>query len=213
MANSFSTDNLKQQFKDNKQLRTISFAVGGIIVLLAGFLLYKQFVSGPKNEKSKDAFYTGLNYAAKDSTDQAIKALEPIVKKYDGYVGGEDAQFVLGRQYMEKGNFKKALETLEDVKASDTYVKVYVIGLQGDCYSELGKYKEALEKYESAARTNPNDKTSPEYLFKAAMVAEQIGEFDKATGLYEEIRDNYSVYAGQKGIDKYIARTSNTKKK
>lgn len=213
MANSINTNNLKQQFKDNKQLRMITFAIGGVLLVLVGYLLYRQFIFGPQNDKSKGAFYTGLNYAAKDSTDQAIDALIPVVKKYDGTVGGEDAQFILGRQYMEKGNFKKALETLEGVKVSDTYVRVYVVGLQGDCYSELGKYQEALDKYEEAAGINENDKTSPEYLFKAALVAEHLKQFEKATELYEKIRDNYNVFAQQKAIDKYIARAKNTKVK
>ena len=213
MAYNNSTSNLKQQFKDNKQLRLITFAVGGVLVVLIGYLLYRQFVYGPKNEKSKEAYYPGLNYAAKDSTDKAIEMLEPVVKKYDGTVGGENAQYVLGRQYMDKGDFKKALQTLEGVKTSDTYVRVYTVGLQGDCYSELGKYKEALDKYEDAAGINENEKTTPEYLFKAAMVAEQLEQFEKATELYEKIRDNYAMFSQQKAIDKYIARTKNKKAK
>jgi len=208
-----STSNLKQQFKDNKQLRLITFAVGGVLVVLVGYLLYRQFVYGPANDKSKGGFYEALNYAAKDSTDKAIELLEPFVKKNDGYIGGEDAQYILGRQYMEKGNFKKALETLEGVKVSDTYVRVYVVGLQGDCYSELGNYKEALSKYEEAAGINENEKTSPEYLFKAGLVAEQLNDNEKATELYEKIRDNYTMFGQQKAIDKYIARTKNKKVK
>lgn len=213
MANTINTNNLKQQFKENKQLRMITFAIGGVLLLLVGYLLYRQFIFGPKNDKSKGVFHTGLNYAAKDSTDQAIDALLPVVKKYDGTVGGENAQFILGRQYMEKGNFKKALEALEGVKVSDTYVRVYAVGLQGDCYSELGKYQEAMDKYEEAASINENDKTSPEYLFKAALVAEHLKQFEKATELYEKIRDTYSVFGQMKAIDKYIARAKNSKVK
>ena len=43
----------------------------------------------PDNEKSKDAYWIGLNYASQDSTDLAIDALKPVVKKYDGKIGGE----------------------------------------------------------------------------------------------------------------------------
>ena len=213
MSKYSSTNNLKQQFKDNKQLRLITFAVGGVLIILIGYLLYRQFIFGPKNDKSKAAYYPGLNYAAKDSTDKAVELLEQVVKQYDGTVGGENAQFVLGRQYMEQGNFKKALETLKDVKTSDTYVRVYTIGLQGDCYSEMGKYEDALDKYEKAAGINENEKTSPEYLFKAALVAEHLQQFEKATELYEKIRDNYTLFSQQKAIEKYIARAKNKKVK
>lgn len=213
MAKSSSTTNLKQQFKENKQLRLITFSIGGVIVVLAGYLVYRQFVFGPTNEKSKDAYTEGLNYAAQDSTDLAIETLEPVAKKYDGTVGGENAQVILARQYMEKGNFKKALTTLEEVNVSDTYVKIGVVGLTGDCYSEMGKYDDALAAYEKAAGMNENEKTTPEYLFKAALVAEQLKKFDKATEFYTRIRDEFSAFAQQKAIDKYIARASNKKVK
>lgn len=204
-----STEDLKEQFKTNKQLRTTTYVVGGIAVLLVGYLGYRQFIFGPENEQSKSAFVTGLNYAAKDSTDKAIESLEPIAKKYNGTVGGENAAFVLARQYMSKGEFQKALDLLEGVDASDTYVSVYATGLQGDCYSELGKYADALDKYEAAASLNENDKTSPEFLFKAGLVCEQLKDFGKASELYEQIRDNYSNFSQQKAIEKYIARTKN----
>jgi predicted negative regulator of RcsB-dependent stress response len=211
MAKDISSNNLKQQFQNNKQLRIITFSIGGVILLLVGYLIYRQFVFGPKNEKSKEAYVTGLNYASQDSTDMAIQELEPVVKKYDGTVGGENAQLVLARQYMEKGNFKKALDLLEDVDVNDTYLQVGVIGLQGDCYSEMGKYEEAMNKYEEAAETNENEKTSPEYLFKAALVAEHLKDFEKATELYTQIRDNYAMFSQQKAIEKYIKRSENKK--
>jgi predicted negative regulator of RcsB-dependent stress response len=213
MAKTSSSNNLKQQFKDNKQLRVITISIGAVIVILGGYLAYRQFVYGPKNEKSNEAYYPGLNYAAQDSTDRAIEELEPVVKKYDGTQGGENAQLVLARQYMEKGNFKKALDLLDGVNINDTYLQVGVIGLQGDCYSEMGKYQDAMSKYEEAAETNENEKTSPEYLFKAALVAEHLKDFEKATELYTKIRDNYSTFSQQKAIDKYIKKNENSKVK
>ena len=187
-------------------------AVVALVVIIIGYIAYKQLIFAPKEEKSYNAIYPGLNLAAKDSTDAAIAALEPVVKKYDGTKGGEIAQFTLARQYMTKGNFKKALDLLDGVSISDTYTSVRVIGLQGDCYSELGRFKDALDMYEDAAAKNENEFTSPEYLFKAGLVAEmELKDFAKATELYEKIRDNFAMYADQKKIEKYIARASNKK--
>lgn len=213
MSNNSTTENLKKQFRENKQLRMITYAIAGVVVVMGGYLAYRQFIFAPHNEKSRESYYEGLNYAAKDSTDKAIPSLEAAVKKYDGTEGGENAQFVLARQYMAKGNFKKALEALDDVDVDDTYLRVYTIGLQGDCYSEMGKYEDALDKYEDAAATNENEFTSPEFLFKAALVAEQLADFEKATDLYKKIRDNYERFASQKSIEKYIARSENKIKK
>ena len=114
---------------------------------------------------------------------------------------------------MAKGEFKKALEELEGVNVNDTYIAVYAIGLQGDCYSEMKKYKEALEMYEEAAAKNENEKTTPEFLFKAGLVAEELGNFEKATELYTQIKENYTTFSSQKTIDKYVARVINKKSK
>ena len=55
-----------------------------------------------------------------------------------------------------------------------------------------------------------NEFTTPMYLLKAGMCAEEIKNFEKATECYKRIKDNYSAFASQKAIDKYIARAENT---
>lgn len=213
MAKTSTFSSFKQQFSDNPQLKRVTMIVGAIILLIVGYIVYHQMVVVPGEEKANDSYYEGLNYAEKDSTDAAIEALKPQVKKYDGYTGGEVAQYVLGRQYMNKGEFKKALNELEDVDLDDTYNSVLVVGLRGDCHSELKQYKEAMELYEEAAGMNENDFTSPMFLFKAAQVAEELKDYEKATELYENIRDNYYIFFEQKQVIKYLARVSNLKKK
>jgi len=158
MFENFSFEDFKRQLKENNKLRLTTYGLGALIILSLGYFTYRQFIWGPSNEKSKDAYWSGLNYAAKDSTDKAISMLEPAVKNYDGKQGGELAQFVLARQYMAKGNFTKALDELEGVNVEDTYLSIYKIGLQGDCKSELKKYDEAIELYIEAADLNENEK-------------------------------------------------------
>ncbi|MNJ84420.1 Lipopolysaccharide assembly protein B [compost metagenome] len=209
MAGTTSFNDIKRQFQQNKKLRIITAVVIGFIVGILGYILYKQLVYAPKNEKSNEGYYRGLNLAAKDSVDASIAELEPFVKKNDGYQGGEVAKFTLARQYMAKGDFKKALKLLEDVSLKDTYGPAMVLGLQGDCYSELGKYKDALSLYEDAAEVNENEWTTPSYLFKAGQVAEEIKDYAKAKELYEKINQDYYMFGQQKTIDKYIARVSN----
>ena len=112
---------------------------------------------------------------------------------------------------MSKGDFKKAIESLEDVDVNDTYVSVYKLGLMADCNSELGKYQEALDLYLEAAEKNENDLTTPSFLFKAALVAEEMKNFEEANELYTRIKGNYLNFSNSKSIDKYIARTKNRK--
>lgn len=209
MLEDISGQSIKEQFKSNKKLRLITFAVGGLLLLVLGYFAYRQFIWEPANEKSKDNYYVGLNYAAADSTDMAIDELAAHKNKYDGKIGGEVAQFVYARQLMAKGEFKKALEELEGVNVDDTYVRVMAVGLQGDCYSELKNYEKAADLYMEAAEMNINEMTTPGYLFKAALVAEEVKDFAKATELYERIKADYPSYSSTKQIEKYIARTKN----
>tara|TARA_B110000305_G_scaffold148376_1_gene164693 strand:+ start:1944 stop:2585 length:642 start_codon:yes stop_codon:yes gene_type:complete len=209
MLEDISGEKIKEQFKSNKTVRIITMVVGGIIVLALGYFIYRQFVWQPANEKSKDTYWAGLNYAAKDSTELAIDELQVQVKKYDGKDGGEIAQFVLARQYMNKGEFKKAITELEGVDVNDTYVQIMSIGLQADAYSELENYVEAAKLYKMAADMNENELTTPMYLMKAGLCLEEINNFEKATEYYITIKENYSAFASQKIIDKYIARTEN----
>jgi len=214
MLENLTTENLKNEFNKNKNVRLATYAIGGILVIVLGYFAYHAFIWKPANEKSKEAGFVGLNYAAMDSTDRAIEDLEPVVKKYDGKVGGEVAQFVLARQYMTKGEFKKALDALDDVDVEDTYVRIHAVGLQGDCLSEMKKYEDAVSKYLKAADMDANEYTTPMYMFKAALLTEQkLKDTEKATEMYEEIKANYLQFANQKTIDRYIARASNKKVK
>ncbi len=213
MLENISDINLKDQFKNNPKLKRTTYIVGGLVVIVLGYFLYKQYIWNPANEKSKGAYYVGLNLADKDSTDAAINELTSVVKKFDGKIGGEVAQFVLARQYMAKGDFKKALDELEGVDVKDTYVAAMAFGLQGDCQSELGKHDDAIELYVDAAKASDNELTSPMYLFKAGLCAEKLKDYEKATEFYTQIKETYGEFARQKTIEKYIARTSNNTKK
>ena len=115
----FNWEDIKQKFKSDKRFKLFTYIGGGAIVLVALYLGYRQLIWTPADEKANDGWWTALNYVEKDSTDQAIKVLIPFVKKYDGHVGGEIGQYLLGTQYMKKGQFQKALSYFEKSYAVD----------------------------------------------------------------------------------------------
>jgi len=213
MLENLSAQEIKKQFQGNKNLRLVTYIIGGILIAIIGFFLYRQFISKPGNVKSQDSYWVGQNLVDKDSTDAAISELSAVVKKQDGYVGGEIGQYLLARQFMNKGEYKKALNELEGVKLKDTYVSAMSLGLQGDCHSEMGNYKSAVEKYTDAAERETNEMTTPNYLFKAGLCAEELKDFEAALEFYQQIKDDFPNAAQKKTIDKYIARVSNQKTK
>jgi tetratricopeptide (TPR) repeat protein len=208
MTDNFSFDTIKNRFNNDKRFKMIAYVVVGVLIAILAGLAYYQFVWKSTNDKSKDAWWKGMNYAAKDSTNMAISELTKAKKKYDGYIGGEIAQFVLARQFMAKGEFKKALKELDETKLNGTYLDAMRIGLIADCHSELKEYKKAVEKYVEASEADLNEFTTPMYLFKAGLNSEKVNDFKKATEYYTKVRDEYPNYANQNTVDKYVARAS-----
>ena len=222
MTENFSFDDLKERYKNSKIFRIISISVSVILIGVLGFLGYRQFIWKPDNEKSKEAYVHSLNVIvqeqnspqndAKVSSIDPIKKLQGAVKKYDGKIGGEISKYILATQYMRNEKFKQALVLLEDISFDDTYLSAMIIGLQGDCKSELKKYAEAIELYDEASKINDNNVTSPMYLFKAALNSEKIKKNAQAKAYYEEIAFHYPTsYIARKNMDKYIARSANKK--
>ncbi len=222
MTENFSLEDLKQKFNENKSFRISTIAIGAIAILVIGFLSYRQWMWKPDNEKSKETYFVALNAVANEgknavvdtskagSKTDPIKKLQKSVKKYDGKIGGEVSKYLLASQYMRKGKYKEALVLLQNVSVEDTYVSIEVIGLQGDCQSELKNYEKAYALYQEAAAKNENDFTSPMYLFKAGLVAEKLKKYDEAVTHYEKIATIYpkSFYAKEKNLEAYIARNS-----
>ncbi|MDC0257392.1 hypothetical protein OAK35_01470 [Crocinitomicaceae bacterium] len=205
MLEDISGQQIKDQFKKNKRLRIIAFSVGGVLLLVLGYFIWYQMFFLPANEKSKDSYWEGLNYAKKDSTEVAVEEFKAAVRKYDGKVGGEVAQFLYARQLMSKGEFKKAFNELEEVDLEDSYVSVLCVGLKADCQSEMEKYSEASKMYLEAANMIDNDFTTPMYLDKAAGCAVELKDFKKAKKYYKRIIADYPQYATQKDIERYYA--------
>jgi len=210
MSDNITKEEIIEQFKGNKILKYSTYVVGGIAVVVLAVLSYQKFVSGPKEDASKSEIANGIMYLEKDSTILATEEFEYLVSEYNGYKGGEVAQYALGNLYFEQGDYEAALKELKGVKLDDTYLMTLAIGTQGDCYSELGDYKNAVKMYVKAAERIKNETTTPMFYFKAGLNAEEAGDFSKAAEYYKIVKSDYLSFASQKGIDKYITRAENS---
>lgn len=210
MSDNITKEEIIEQFKGNKILKYSTYVVGGIAVIVLAVLAYQKFISGPNQEASKAEIANGIMYLEKDSTQLATEEFEYLSSEYDGYKGGEVSQYALGNLYFEQGDYEAALNELKGVKLDDTYLMTLAIGTQGDCYSELGDYKSAVEMYVKAAQRIENEATTPLYYFKAGLNSEEAGDFSKAAEYYKVIKSNYLSFSTQKGIDKFITRAENS---
>ena len=194
--------------------KIISIALGAVILVVGGILIYKNFVVGPKEKKASDAIFRAQEYYAQDSLDRALNGdaqypgFEKIVSQYGGTQAGELARFYAGSIYLKKGAFDKAISHLKEFETDAPQIQARAYKLLGDAYAEQGKGKEAIEQYKKAANTFPeDDAAASEALFMAAYLADRVlNDKAQATELYKKIKTEYNQTQWSFEADKYLAQ-------
>src|SRR5690554_6579040 len=95
MSGNITKEEIIEQFKGNKILKYTTYVVGGIAVVVLDVLAYQSFISGPKEKASEAEIANGIMYLENDSTRLATEEFEFLVAEYDGYKGGEVAEYAL----------------------------------------------------------------------------------------------------------------------
>ena len=194
--------------------KIISIALGAIILVVGGFLAYKNFIVGPKEKKAADAIFRAQEYYGQDSLDKALNGdgqyagFEKIISQYGGTKAGELAKFYAGAIYLKKGSFDKAVRYLKDFSTDAPQIKARAAKLLGDAYAEQGKGKDAIEQYKNAAKTfEEDDVAASEALFLAGYLADKVlNDKSQAIELYKEVKTKYAQTQWGFEAEKYLAQ-------
>ena len=214
-------------FWDNYS-KQIIYIGSAIIILIAAWYAYKNFVVAPKEVQASELIFPAENLFAKmasggfskDSVNIALNGGEldgkkvtgllKIVSQYGGTAAGNRANYMVGASYLHIGEFAKAIQYLEDFDgngASQVQSKAYL--LIGHAYADQKKTSDALSNYKKAASVNGEDEfIASDALLTAAAYAESIGDTKEAISLYKEVTEKYpSNIAVQNGeVEKNLAR-------
>src|SRR5690606_41371229 len=76
----------------------------------------------------------------------------------------------------------------------------------GDAFSQLEQYEDALSYYDQAATMRNNEFTTPLYLYKAGIVALELGKADKALGYFNRIKEEFASSTEATNIDVFIGK-------
>ena len=195
--------------------RQILIGVGVVVVVVGGFYAYNQFVTKPKEAKAAEIIYKAQQYFALDSSkkvldgDENSKGVLYVISNYSGTKVANLAKYYAGVSYLKLGSFDKAIEFLKDFSTDAKQVQMVAYGALGDAYAESGKKDDAVEAYLKAGKTFEKDEnTSAEFIFRAALLSETMGNNDKAVGLYKEIKEKFPKSEKGTQVDKYINRLS-----
>lgn len=181
-----------------------------IIVIIAGYVGYTKLFSDPKQKEAmqqtfpaEEMFRLG-NYEQALNGDGNILGFAQIIDNY-GAKAGEAVYMYAGICELRLGNFNEAISYLDKYAGKEPIMKARALACTGDAYAGLGDYAKAVTYFERAAN-HADNMYAAEYLLKAAVAYEELGNDAKALECYKTIKDKYPQSPEGYDIDKYISR-------
>lgn len=197
-----------------KNAKVIGGIFGAVLLAALGYFAYLKMYVEPRNESALSDLAKVQNDINAGDYEKALKGqtgsyngLDKIISEYGGTDAGNVAKYYAAVSNYQKGDYKKALDLLDEFSTSEEILSAMKIGMQGDCYSQLKNYDKALELYEKASQENENELTTPLYLKKQGILALTLGKKDKALAAFTKIKEKYEQTIYGQEIDKYIARS------
>ena len=198
---------------------TQSEAFLAVIIIVAGFIMYKNLYAEPREEKAQAALFKGQEYFEQDAYEQALNGdsigFVGFLKVADDFSGTKAANLAkayAGICYAQLGKYEEAVKMLDSFNGKDQMVAPAILGAAGNCYAQLGQLDKAASTLMSAADKADNNTLSPIFLLQAGEILVKQGKYDDAVDAYTKIKDKYFQSYQAMDIDKYIEQAKLMKK-
>ena len=199
-----------------KYKKAIIAAVVALIVIVAGIVLYKTYVSGPREVKASTAIAKGQEYFQAANYEMALngdsvnfKGFAKLADEYSSTAAGNLANLYAGLCYAKLDKWEDAVKYLEKYDAADDQmISPAAEGALGNAYAHLNQLDKAVSHLKKAAETADNNSLSPTFLIQAGEILESQGKNDEALKLYQTVKEKYFNSMAYQTIDGYIERVS-----
>lgn len=202
-----------------KYKNAIIGGVVAVIIIVAGFIMYKNLYAEPREEKAQAALFKGQEYFEQDAYEQALNGdsigFVGFLKVADDFSGTKAANLAkayAGICYAQLGKYEEAVKMLDSFNGKDQMVAPAILGAAGNCYAQLGQLDKAASTLMSAADKADNNTLSPIFLMQAGEILVKQGKYDDAVDAYTKIKDKYFQSYQAMEIDKYIEQAKLMKK-
>lgn len=192
--------------------KSLIFIAGAIIAMVIIYFAYQKMYLAPREEKAASQMYVAQDAFAKKDWDKALKGdagypgFEKIISDYSNTKAANLAYFYAGIAYLNKGDYKKAIDDLTNYRGSDAMAAAEALGGTGDAYVQLKDYDKASTFFKKAADKAGNKFLSPFYLKKLGLVYEEQKDYKSADETYKKIKSDYPESNEAQSMDAYIAR-------
>jgi len=197
--------------ENQKSLLFISTAVIALIII---YFAYQKFYLAPREVDASNQMYVAQDFWEKKQWDKAINGdagypgFAKIVDEYSNTKAANLAFYYLGVAYLNKGEYKKAIDNLTNYRGDDVIIAAQALGNTADAYVELKDYDKAITYYKKAADKGNNNFISPMYLKKLGLVYEAQKNYKDAADAYQKIKTDFPESNESASIEKYIARAA-----
>ena len=202
-----------------KYKNAIIGSVVAVIIIVAGFIMYKNLYAEPREEKAQAALFKGQEYFEQDAFEQALNGdsigytgFLKVADEYSGTKAANLAKAYAGICYAQLGKYEEAVKMLDSFNGKDQMVAPAILGAAGNCYAQLGQLDKAASTLMSAADKADNNTLSPIFLMQAGEILVKQGKYDDAVDAYNKIKDKYFQSYQAMDIDKYIEQAKLMKK-
>jgi tetratricopeptide (TPR) repeat protein len=199
-----------------KYKKAIIGVVVALVVIIAGAVLYKTYVSEPNEQKASTAIAKGQDYFAQGLFQQALsgdstgfKGFAKLADEYSSTDAGNLANLYAGLCNAQLDKWDEAVKYLEKYDgADDAMITPVAEGALGNAYAHLNQLDKAVSHLKKAAEKADNNSLSPTYLIQAGEILESQGKGDEALKLYQQVKEKYFNSMQYQRIDEYIERVS-----
>ena len=205
--------NSEEFFIKNKNL--LLGAVSALVVIVGGYMAYKNFVSEPKELKASEAIFKGEQYFGADNYETSLNGdslgfagFVKLADEFSGTKAGNLANAYAGICYAQLGKYEDAEKYLSKFDGDDQLVAPAVLGTMGNCYAQMGQLDKAAATLIKAAKRANSLSLSPIYLIQAGQILEKQGKNAEAVEAYKTVKKDYANSYQAMDIDKYIERAS-----
>lgn len=212
------TLNSKEAFFVKNQ-KAIIAAVVAAIVIIAGFILYRNYVTLPHEaeasttlSKCQDLFSEQKYEEALNGDKKGCDGFLKVASDYSGTKAGNLANLYAGLCYANLDKWQEAAQYLDKFSAGDdTMISPAAMAALGNAYAHLKDFDKAVSTLQKAASMadsksadGVNNSLSPTFLMQAADILRSQNKNSEALKIYQDIKTKYVNSPAAQEIDKYI---------
>lgn len=201
--------------------------VGALAIGMLLYMGYGKFIKEPSEATAANDMYKAQTYftdainatgSVRDSLfnlalngGEGKYGLLDITNEHSGTNAANLANYMAGMAYLNMNDYQKAVEHLDQFSSKDEVMVANAKGGVADAFVQLNQLEDALGYYEKAIKVGNNDFSAPTFLYKAAVVALELGKKDVAAKYLNRIKDEYKASPEFSKVDALLGKAEATK--